>query len=520
MINLKKVMGIVILLSVAWTGCGKEEVDSDRGGFVDYVISWDMTSWDPSTNYDNTSIALSNIYEPLLWYYQKGDSVSFIPALAERYSSSEDGLDWIFELRKGVKFHNGEKLTASAVKQSIERTIQMGQGASWIWDPVKEINVTGEHLLELKLKYEAPMDLIVSSGFGAWILCPERSKDLNSDWFQEGNGCGTGPYTLRTWVPGQQVVLEHFPDYWGGWSDTQAKRATIRTVSEVSTQIQLIRSGRTDIVRQIPFEILEQIEKDQNLNVVVYPSFESIVGLLNTRKKPTDDLNVRRAVSSAVDYHNIVGELLSGYGSKPRGPVVGTLWGSLEETVPFQYSLSQAETLFNSSEYPNQDLSLSLSYASGEELLRNIALTLQSSLRRVGVRLDIEVYPWSIQWERGRNLDTAPNIFLFYWWPTYPTPYDPLLGMFHTEEQVLYNLSYYSNNEFDSLIEKAHKISGTDKYAATKLFRQAQQILLNDVPALFLADLKRVFVTQKRIKGFSPNPAYPNVVFFYELSPE
>jgi peptide/nickel transport system substrate-binding protein len=173
--------------------------------------------------------------------------------------------------------------------------------------------------------------------------------------------------------------------------------------------------------------------------------------------------------------------------------------------------------LFSKSHYSKDKISLTLSCAAGEELLKNIALLLQSNLGQLGIELKIEVYPWSVQWARAKNLETAPNIFLFYWWPTYPTPYDPLLNLFHTESEPVYNLSFYSNAQFDSLIAEGNRITGMNRRAAIKYFQNAQSILFKDVPALFIADLHRVYVARKRIHAFVPNAAYPNVVFFYNL---
>jgi len=517
-VGLKLASVCLVIVSCISLECRREEPRESALSKVEYVINWDMTAWDPSTSYDNTSVALSNIYEPLLWYKGGSSKAEIVPALAESYNVSKDGLTWRFQLRKGVKFHDGSLFRSSDVKASVERTVAMNQGASWIWKPLNTIRIIGDHEIEFRLKYPAPLDLIVSSGFGAWITCQKHAASRNSDWFMKGKECGTGPYVLKKWEPGQQIILEYFPDYWRGWTGEKFKIAIIRTVGEVSTQIQMIRTGQADIVRQVPFEILKNMEKDPALRVVKYPSFESVVALLNCRKKPTDDRNVRRALAYAVDYEGIISKLLMGYGSKPSGPVAKTLWGSLEQPIPFLHAPRVADSLFSAAKHRKNELSLRLSFAAGDELLTNIALTLQSSLRKIGVDLDLEVYPWSIQWDRAKHLETAPNIFLFYWWPTYPTPYEPLLGMFHSEQEPVYNLSYYSNKKFDSLIDEAHSITGTNRSKAAESFKQAQLQLLNDLPAIFIADLERVYVTQRRVGGFDPNPAYANVVFFYELN--
>ena len=509
---------ILILLTILTFAsfCSKQKISQDKS--VKYVISWDLTDWDPSTSWDNTSLALSNVYEQLYWYRKEAKPDPFQPALAESYTVSEDGLTWTFKIREGVKFHNNVMLDASHVKKSIERTIALQQGAAFIWEAVESINVLEDYLIEFKLEHKAPMMLIVSSGFGAWIYYSMNYDEIiNKTEFTPGKECGTGPYKVKNFVPNQYVVLDKFSDYWKKWSENQIEQAIIRTVNESTTQLQMIRSGAADILRQPPFEVIERIGSNPDLEILSSPSLENVIGLMNTQKKPTDDPKVREALSFSVDYEGIIKNLLAGYGVKAKGPVVSNLWDVPRKNSPHYYSISEAQKSFSASKYPLDQLSLTLSHASGDELLRNIALTLQANLRKIGVKLTINSYPWSTQWQNAKHLDSAPNIFLFYYWPTYPTPYDPLFAMFHSEEKPVYNLSYYSNDKFDALIKEGNAISGQDWEQALKLFKQAESLLFLDIPALYFADLERVYVISNKIENFYPNPAYPNVVFFYNL---
>ena len=105
-----------------------------------------------------------------------------------------------------------------------------------------------------------------------------------------------------------------------------------------------------------------------------------------------------------------------------------------------------------------------------------------------------------------------------YWWPTYPTPYDHLYSMFHSEDKPFFNLGYYSNPTFDKTIDKANTLLGTNKAEAEDMFVDAQQMLYRDTPAIPIFDQENIHVVRSDIKGYEDNPAYPHVVFFYELS--
>ncbi len=109
---------------------------------------------------------VGNAYETLVFYNPPGSEEVLGPALATSWESSEDGLTWTFHLRKGVKFHDGTDFNAEAVEYSVERTIDLGLGAAFIWDAVEEVNVIDDYTVEFKLKYAAPLDLVAASGYG------------------------------------------------------------------------------------------------------------------------------------------------------------------------------------------------------------------------------------------------------------------------------------------------------------------------------------------------------------------
>ena len=103
---------------------------------------------------------------------------------------------------------------AEAVKFSIERTIRLGAGASYIWTPVDSINIVDDYTVDFKLKYQAPLDLIASTGYAAFIYSP-KSVGSDDKWFETGRECGTGPYKLKSYKWGDEFILEKFDGYWG-----------------------------------------------------------------------------------------------------------------------------------------------------------------------------------------------------------------------------------------------------------------------------------------------------------------
>ena len=138
---------------------------------------------DPAVSFSNDSAVVSNCYETLTFYNEPGSDTILSPVLATSWEPNDDATEWVFELREGVTFHNGDPFNAEAVKAAIERTVELGAGASYIWDPVDTIEVMDEHTVKFVLSYAAPLDLIASAGYGAWMYNATVHEEQGTEWF-------------------------------------------------------------------------------------------------------------------------------------------------------------------------------------------------------------------------------------------------------------------------------------------------------------------------------------------------
>ncbi|MFO8061067.1 MAG: ABC transporter substrate-binding protein [Bacillota bacterium] len=493
-------------------GNGEEQLEL---GMVTYALGSDVSQWDPAIVFDVSSVTLLNIYEPLLYYNPFDDD--FEPALAVDWEHNEDATVWTFHLREGVTFHDGEPFNAEAVKYAIERTVDIDQGPAFLWGAVETIKVIDEYTVEFVLDYPVALDLIASSGYGTYMVSP-AAAERGTDWFNEGNAVGTGPYRLREWVPGEQIVLDKFDDYWGGWDRPHFEIAVIKIVREWSTARQLLEAGDVDLVRNIPLEAIPHLEANPEIEIDVTPSFENLLGYLNFEKAPTDCIHVRRAITHALNYDAIVEEVLGGYGRKSVGVLPSSVWGHAPDLDAPEFDLGFAEEILSESPYYGTDMQLLLTHDQGNEQQRQISEILKANLSRLGIEMEIVEQPWEIRWPQARSLETAPNIFLMYWWPTTVTPSDWLYTMFRSEDEAIFNLAYYENPEFDDLIDRGMMLEAYDREAAAELYGESQQILLDDAAALFIYEQEYVVGKSASIRGFRNNPAYPHVVFFYQLT--
>jgi peptide/nickel transport system substrate-binding protein len=508
---------VLVLLGILLSACGGTASTQKPLKFAVYALNSEpLTSWDPAIEYSNGIHVHNNMYEQLLRY----DAINkkIVPLLAESYTISDDGLTWTFKLRQGVKFQNGDPLTAEDVKYSIERTMKLGAGASYIWSAVNAINVVDPQTVEFKLSYKAPLDLIASTGYAAFIYSKKCVKEDNT-WIDEAKGCGTGPYMLKSSKWGDEVILEKFADYWGGWQENSFDVVIFRKVAEPATRRQMIETGEATITVELPYTDIEALKNNPNVTVYVEPSFQNLIAMFNTQKAPLDNVDVRRALSYAFPYEQVIKTAIGGYGRQSYGMVPYGLWGWSDKLPRYEYNLDKAREYLEKAGYGQGGFKLLLTYTAGNEAEKSAAELYKSELAKLNIDLEIRGMPWDSQWELAKGApENRQDILMMYWWPDMPSPYSMLYSTFHSEDEPLFNLAYYKNPQFDQLIDTANEITSTDFAKAEQMFIEAQRILLDEAVSLFIYDREDVWVTVKNLQGFKFNPAYPTVVFFHQLT--
>jgi peptide/nickel transport system substrate-binding protein len=472
---------------------------------------------DPSNGFTTEVFIFANVYETLVRFNPPGSKERFSPHLATAWESSNGGKTWTFHLRQGVKFHDGTPFNAQAVKFTVERTKKQNGAVAYIWNAVKDIEVVDDHTVVFELSYPAPLDLVASSQYFAWMMSPSiAGKD--GKWFNAGHDAGTGPYTIEKFVTGEPVVLTRFDDYWGGWRPGQFSKVVFEEAADVALRQQKLESKQVDWASDLPYENLAKFDNTPGLKVVNVPSFKTLFGALNTRKPPLNDVRVRQALLHSFPYETYISKALGGYATRSRGLIAAGMPGFHPDLKPYTFDLDKARALLKEAGYEH-GFELNLTGNSEITLHRSMVELWQPALAKLGVKLNVKLLPWEAQWASTKtDPEKAQDVFLAYSIPTYVTPYDPLFIFFHTEQQTNTNWAYYSNPEFDDLIDKANEMLGSDPAKAEQMFKQSQQLLNDDAVALLAGDTNSIFVVNSDLKGYVPNPAYDAVVFAYELS--
>jgi peptide/nickel transport system substrate-binding protein len=481
-----------------------------------------MVGWDPATSYSNEISVMSNMYEQLVRYDKT--TQKFVPLLAQSYSKSADGKTWTFKLRSGVKFHTGRPLTAQAAKAAIERTIKLNQGAAYEWTPVKSISTPDPLTLVFRLKYAAPLDSIASSAYAAYIYDTKAAPASKlADWFSAGHESGTGPYQIEQWNKGAdvEVRLKQFPQYWGGWSGTHYAHVVYRHVPQATTTAQLLRSGDATFARQLNAQLFDSVKSAPGMTSTTTPSFENLVGLLNTQSGPLKDINVRKAVIDAMDYNGLI-KALKGAGVAAHGFIPQGLAGYDPSIVETQ-NTAQAKTLLSQAGYGpgKKKLTLTLTYAQGDDNEQLTAAILKSDLAQLNINLQVTPLQWTAQWNKAKssNASGRQDIFVMYWYPDYADAFSWFTQLFRSSPKPYFNLSYAHDPALDKQIDALQEQAAQGQAQADAAYKQAQKAVLNDALTMtfFVTTYQRAY--RSSLTHYVDNPAYANVVFAYDASP-
>jgi len=276
------------------------------------------------------------------------------PSLAESWSQSKDGLTYEFVLRKGVKFHNGDPVTADDVKFSFER--YRGSGAKALKDRVREVQIVDPGRVRFVLKDPWPdfMTFYGTSATGSgWIVPKKYVEKVGDDGFKKAP-IGAGPYRFVSFHPGVELVLEAYEGYWR--KTPSVKRLVLRSLPEETTRAAALKKGEVDISYLLTGPVAEDVRRTPGFKLTA-PSQASGVFWLDIPdqwdpKSPWHDRRVRLAASHAIDRNALNQAETLGF-SKPTGGVIPRAFEFSKPFEPHAFDPARAKQLLTEAGYPN-----------------------------------------------------------------------------------------------------------------------------------------------------------------------
>lgn len=469
-------------------------------------VNAEAASLDPSTSKDTvTHMMMYQIYDALI-KETPGDYNTLIPGLAEKWEFSADDKEVTFYLRKDVKFHNGDTMTADDVLFSLQRSLESSY-SSGISGAIDHFEKVGDMAVKCVLKYPYSPILDVMTNMTYGIVSKravEEAKAANVDFAR--NPCGTGAYRMKEWKSGDALVLERFDDYYG--SPAYIKNLTYKLVPDAASGAIALEDGTLDSYYIVGASDYEYLKKLDHIAYVECPG----VGLHHITFNVTNgifaDKRLRQAVAYALNRDDVVIGGAEGYAKVAECLAPTSVFGYVKDFQWYKQDLVKAKALLAEAGYPNGfDVVFSMQ---GSATYMKPAEVVQDQLRKIGINVTFDKMERAAYLEDvGGKRNFVASLRMIN--ATVRDADSVLTRRFHSS--MLgggNNYSGYSNPEVDKLIEEARKVSDNKK--RIELYTKAYEILREDVPLIpIYTDAIFMFYNAK-LKNFNAHPVYRYVV--------
>ena len=495
--------------SVSGDAAQGEAADSEYKDTLVFAMNTDVQSLDPQIQNDTTSEqVVKMLYNTLLKFQDDGTVVG---DLAESWSVSEDKLTWTFNLKQGVKFHNGKELTSADVKATFDRALNAEAGGLRTTEIIKMFTaVEAPDPYTVTITTDGPYGPMES------LMCNMSLGIMDADYIEkygldlgtsvEGEN-GTGPFKVVSWERDQEIVVERFDDYFG----TPAKLQTVvyTVIPEAASRVIALETGEVDVIDKPTDEDLARLEADtENYTVLRKPTISQRLFRFGCNDPIISNTKVRQAIVYAIDRQAIIDALFTGSGYPSTAPLAPVTFG-YSDLGEIEQDLELAKSLLAEAGYPDgfdTKIVTTERYQNGIELAEIIS----QQLAEIGINAKIEVWEWSAlsaSWNGITADEFDQPIFIMGAGPSMRDADGGLRGLYTTSETGLNdrNYGFYSNAEVDALIEQG--MQETDQQKRVEIYKEAMEILYREDPVAFwLFDMYGLAITSSKVEGVTLSP--------------
>ena len=463
---------------------GLQDARKDANEIVVAIAQDPEDSLDPHAAASaGTREVVFNIYEGLV---KTGPTGELIPAVAESYKVSEDGLVYTFTLREGVKFHNGETVTVEDVIYSLNRCAEHSGDSALksAFSAICDLQAIDEKTVTFRLE-QPDMELIY---FMTAAIIPA-----------DGELVGTGPFVLTERTPQESIVLERFEDYWG--DKAGVAKATYRIYEDMTALMMALKGGSVDVCAHLTSAQIRELgeeftilEDTMNLVQAVY---------LNNAVEPFNNVKVRQAISYAIDRQMIMDVVFDGHGAAIGSNIYPKLERYFMPELVDYYTCdpAKAKQLLAEAGYPD-GFDMTITVSSNYQPHMDTAEVVVQQLAAIGVRAKVQpvdATTWYSEAYTNRQFQStitgldAKNITA-----------RAMLERFVSDNGK--NFMNYNNPEYDALYAAAR--SATDEASQTEAYKAMERMLTEDAANLYIQDLADFVVVRPDLQGYTFYPIY------------
>lgn len=431
------------------------------------------------------------------------DTTKLVPRVVESWKvePQPDGTcKYTLKVRKGVTFHSGNELTAEDLKFGMLR--RAGLERDWLentqgfWFASEDTcKVIDKYTLECTTERQG---LFLHIYTQRWVLDSKLVKEnsaADDPWgtkYLAKNPATGGAFKVTTWVPGVEMVMERFPEWWG--PKPKLDKIVWRVIPSVSDRVLLLKAGEVDVAMDLPVKEINALKGTPGVKIVTAPSTNQLFIAMNPQMPPFDNLKLRQAFSYAFPYQEVIDNIYKGAATDMPGPVPAGVPGYTQPTRRFTTDLDKARQLLQESGLSNVEVTLT--YNAGFQTHEDIAIIFQNSLTQIGVKCNLEKLA-SGQFNSLLLKKQVP--FFFYEALAWIRSPGYILNM-NFQSTAHTNQWDYRNAAVDDLLARAGLEN--DPAAANAMFKQVEGILLEDAPMINIAQPNFNLAMRDNLTGY------------------
>jgi peptide/nickel transport system substrate-binding protein len=466
----------VLSLAVSLAPAGAQSKDTLTVGLASII-----STLDPHMHFERVGILVNiNMFDSLL---HKTTKLEYEPSLATSWKSVNE-TTWEFKLRKGVKFHNGETMTAEDVKFSFDRVLEPGKTAKKSPQygnirAIKEVRIVNPETIHIVT--EKPYPLLLERLVFFPIVPKKHLEKVGDQAFGESATVGTGPWKLAEYKRDQHIRLESHEAHWRG--KPAFKHLVFRGIPEVATQVAELKTGGVDIIRNVSADLVPDLKAHPQTAITTAPILRTHYVHFDMRNAPFDKKLVRQAANHAIDREAIVQKMMAGLGRVVPTVVHPSAFGYDASVTPYPYDPKKAKELLAKAGYPN---GVDITVHSAFIEFRPVFEAICQMLTEVGIRATPKMWDPGPAWNKFFQTEGKATHGYYGSWGYYSVfDADAILHpLYHTEPGGWVGKHYIRVEGLDQLIDQAR--STVDQTRRKQLYSQIQKLLKEESPSLFL----------------------------------
>jgi peptide/nickel transport system substrate-binding protein len=467
------------------------------GGNLVFANPQDAESLDESTIFDNNSIwIIEQITQPLFTVTDNGKGV--MPWLATGYKESPNGLAYTISLRPGVKFSNGTPMTSKDVQFSLEQTMAASQGWGYIDSAIKSVTAPSADTVVVNLKYKwAP--ILADLALFANGIVPDNYGGMTASAFYNAP-IGTGPFKFDYWHKGSALKLVKNTDYWQP-GKPYLDSVTWTDVPDDNTRQLQVTSGQAQIDQFPAWSTVSTLKSTPGVALSLFPSTETNYLAFNEKVAPFQDVNVRRAISYAINREALVKAVLFGNGEAANSIFPPQLNYYDANSGGLQYNLADAKAAMAKSSVP-KGFTTTLLLPSGNSDYATIATIVQAELKPLGINVQIQQLDPNTA---NENFQSGKYDMTFSLW-TMDIPDPDELATFALDPNAG-SKSFFTFYDNPTVVKAVHAAEvTTDTTARQSDYNTAQTLAAQDAFMAFLYYSPYPYVESSNVHGFFVTP--------------